>query len=70
MNKVKYEDIEKGYLNTEKVACDFGDWLHRNGYFDFEDVLSENQNLVDDFRKAYEVAPRLISLLADISDQV
>ena len=56
-------------LNIEKVACDFKDWLVEKGYMDFEKGLEDEQAIVDDFGKAYEVAPRLINLLANIADR-
>lgn len=68
MGKYVYNEDGIVMFNTEKAACDFGDWLVHQGYLDYEDVLTDNQLLIDDFQKAYEVAPRLIHLLTDISD--
>lgn len=56
-------------LNTEKAACDFKDWLVDHGYLEFEEGLRNEQAIVEDFAKAYEVAPRLISLLSNIADR-
>lgn len=56
-------------MNTEKAACDFKDWLVENGYLEFEEGLQEEPALVEDFAKAYEVAPRLVNLLANIADR-
>lgn len=56
-------------MNIEKAACDFKDWLVENDYLDFEEGLKEESALVEDFAKAYEVAPRLINLLANIADR-
>lgn len=56
-------------MNTEKAACDFKDWLVDNGYLEFEEGLKEEQMLVEDFARAFEVAPRLIHLLANIADR-
>ena len=61
------EDIET--MNTEKAACDFKDWLVDHGYLEFEEGLEDEQAIVEDFAKAYEVAPRLINLLGNIADK-
>ncbi len=56
-------------FNTEKAACDFVDWLVEHDYLEFEEGLAEQENFVTDFRNTYEVAPRLIHLLANIADK-
>ena len=56
-------------FNTEKAGCDFKDWLVEHEYLTFEEGLEDEQAIIDDFTKAYEVAPRLIHLLADIADR-
>ena len=53
-------------MNTEKVACDFCDWLVEMEYLDREDEIQDLNEIVADFGRAYAVAPRLIHLLADI----
>ena len=61
--------ISKIDTYLEKAACDFKDWLVDNGYLEFEEAPKEEPALVEDFAKAYEVAPRLINLLANIADR-
>lgn len=56
-------------MNIEKAGCDFKDWLVENGYLDFEEGLREEQAIINDFQKTYEVAPRLINLLRNIADR-
>lgn len=56
-------------MNFEKVGCDFKDWLVNNGYLDFEEGLAEEQMIIDDLAKAYEVVPRLVNLIKNIADR-
>lgn len=64
----KTQDIDTYFFNTEKAACDFTDWLVFNGYLTREEGIDDLDEIVTDFKKAFEVAPKLIHLLRDISD--
>lgn len=56
-------------MNFEKIGCDFKDWLVAEGYLDFEEGLAEEQMIIDDLTKAYEVVPRLVNLIKNIADR-
>ena len=58
-------------LNTDKAAENFMKLLVSENYWAYsDDDLAETfDELKEDFRLSYEVAPRLINLLNDISDR-
>ena len=57
-------------LDTNKAADQFMSWLVRENIFCYsdEDIEETYEELKVDFRETYKVAPRLINLLFDISD--
>lgn len=66
--KVDEEKIEEE-KETRQCATNFFEWLVDNGYFDKEDRNETIKEMIEDFEAAYEVAPRLINLLNEISDR-
>lgn len=54
---------------TKKVANNFYDWLIDLGYRDTEDKEEDFKEVLKDFTKVKEVAPRLFNLIRDISDR-
>lgn len=51
-----------------ETAKNFYEWLIVNGYATREDLDVDIDDMTEDFKKASEVAPRLIQLLKTISD--
>lgn len=54
--------------NVEKVAEGFIEWLVFNNYLTEDEAEEDYSEIVTDFQEAYEVAPKLVSLLRSISD--
>lgn len=54
-------------MRIEDVAVEFFDWLVDMEYRSNEDRETDIPEMIEDFEKAYEVAPRLINLLRDIA---
>ena len=50
-----------------ETAKNFYEWLIVNGYATREDLDVDIDDMTEDFKKASEVAPRLIQLLKTIS---
>ncbi|MBS5080421.1 MAG: hypothetical protein KH031_09700 [Clostridiales bacterium] len=53
--------------NAEEVACDFYSWLVKMDYCGKEDKIEDLQDMIKDFRKIQNVAPKLFNLLRSIS---
>ena len=56
-------------INIEKAGCDFCDFLTEIGYWSVEDCIQNVDKIISDLEKIYEVAPRFVQLLADISGE-
>lgn len=56
-------------MDAEKIAGNFVDWLTDVEYLDPADRETDYAEMVEDIKAAYEVAPRLINLIRDISDR-
>lgn len=52
-----------------QIAINFYSWLIDMGYCDKEDMKLDIDDMTEDFENAFEVAPRLINLLRDISER-
>lgn len=65
---LEYLDGPVDEPNLEEWACDFADWLVNQGYWEVEDSIQDSGKLVEDFKAAYDAAPRLINLLRTISN--
>lgn len=56
-------------MNFEEIGCNFADWLRYEGYLESDEEIEELQNIIDDLKATYEVAPRLVNLIKLISDR-
>ena len=59
---------ETMYYNVEEVACNFYDWLVSNGYCDKDDKMEDIDDMVKDFYKIQDEAPKLFNLLRVLSN--
>ena len=56
-------------MDFEKTASNFIDWLIDLGYVEPEDKELDWSDLVEDFKNAYELSPRLVNLFKTICDR-
>lgn len=56
-------------INFEELGCNFGDWLVEQEYWTVEDNIRDQNELIEDLKKAYAVAPGLVHILRDIADR-
>ena len=56
-------------MTVEEKACNFADWCVVNGYLSLEDEDNLLDEIINNFKEAYMVAPKLINLLASIANK-